>query len=1132
VRDAIIFVDLSETHPDEAGVLLAIADAMNVRDSLSSQLNTHEMRLAVLEKLANNTGYLIIDTGEIIPPGLEDICSRILECKKMEEFRIVVFSREPLKKARMLYTVLPLQRADALTLITRQSTRFRTNPYMKEKTNHSWVIELAEACICNPGLLTMQADRLQREPLLEPDTVIDELKDIRPDDLFKRVAESLLDRLTQYPFLIRAINAFSVFDGPFDENAAHAMIMEIEASGDKEALQKVVQNSLAICQNVTSDSSVSSLKAAISNLRSQLQTAEGLDTAPKPTKDVLSQLKDIGILRLCAPSTDKKWRYRLWSGVRNIMLGRRGEGSWNAMWLQRFVRHYVSLLQNPEVTGIAAALRSFDADRANITVAFRYGKELATSSEGSMLFAELVIGAYHALKKRFAAEELLVLLHSALEGLSQKALISGSMPMVQFGSLPSSSPSSPLPSPGTGTRSNLGSTVDYGSSLNEDSNKARLYTLIGILETDSRNFESGKNAFEDAVNCYEDDSSQKLDMAYTMAQYGRLLVKMATEANNQGNILENEAETKLRSALEGYTSLSYSFKREQLEKAECECQLADLLKKKSKWSEADGLYKSALETRRKYLSENSWEIAEILNDLGVLHSNQPNNVKSAEAYLQEALSIRTKLVREGHPGSWGELAMARTYKNLGNLYKKKTVREYNKAKMFYEECLVIHRRVRNERSKWQDGEKWQVEKEEEPVARMLIDLLLNHFGEEGTQTALLQARTYPNILETFPMQLLERLSKPKRLVSVMGDMDNMGVDSDLDKLCEMVHKQTVYEEVATVVIPSSGRVTGSLCTVLFVNEDSATWAVEHGIGLADMGSLSCQYFKKTEKVQGRTSEQKAATAISDRVEKEQKDDYRKSYPSLKSGSAIESFRRTGPKDDIPTASMPQNAPTQISRFPAPISKDISLLKSLGVTSTGIPGGWSPPAPSPSSSPGMRPRRSPSSPTLQGAHNHNSLTFSPGSPSRDSIDSSPPSPLGQGVLHGALGPPEFSLAGGSSRTDKGTGKLKMRKDRSRIPTAAADINSKGKREQQPPGAKKSGKQGNVTKLKRSHSQRTPKSRSEEARSNPALALQRSTSAKEDGVNKDKRNNKKEQAISREQERRDKSQGRNFHSLTEL
>jgi tetratricopeptide (TPR) repeat protein len=108
--------------------------------------------------------------------------------------------------------------------------------------------------------------------------------------------------------------------------------------------------------------------------------------------------------------------------------------------------------------------------------------------------------------------------------------------------------------------------------------------------------------------------------------------------------------------------------------------LAGLYRSQGRYSEAEPLYKKALELYQRLLGEEHPDVATCYNNLAALYDWQ-GRYSEAEPLYKKALELRQRLLGEKHP------SVANSYNNLAALYRSQG--RYSEAKALYKKALEL-----------------------------------------------------------------------------------------------------------------------------------------------------------------------------------------------------------------------------------------------------------------------------------------------------------------------------------------------------------------------------------------------------------------------------------------------------------
>jgi CHAT domain-containing protein/Tfp pilus assembly protein PilF len=115
--------------------------------------------------------------------------------------------------------------------------------------------------------------------------------------------------------------------------------------------------------------------------------------------------------------------------------------------------------------------------------------------------------------------------------------------------------------------------------------------------------------------------------------------------------------------------------------------LAVLYRSQGRYTEAEPLYKQALELTKRTLGENHSDVASSLNNLAVLYQYQ-GRYTEAEPLYKQALELRKRTLGENHPD------VARSFNNLAVLYQSQG--RYTEAEPLYKQALELTKRTLGE----------------------------------------------------------------------------------------------------------------------------------------------------------------------------------------------------------------------------------------------------------------------------------------------------------------------------------------------------------------------------------------------------------------------------------------------------
>jgi eukaryotic-like serine/threonine-protein kinase len=201
----------------------------------------------------------------------------------------------------------------------------------------------------------------------------------------------------------------------------------------------------------------------------------------------------------------------------------------------------------------------------------------------------------------------------------------------------------------------------------------RVYTSLGL-------YDQARLLLQDALAIRRRTlGEQHLEVAESLDDLGSLQYEI-------GNL--GEAERLLRDAL---ALRRRTLGDEHLDTANTENHLAMALRRKETPeanAEVEQLYRSALAARRKVLGADDRAIAESLNDLGLLFSQNKRDYAAAEPLFREALEINRRAFGNDH------LEVSITLNNLALLLRD--TGRYTEAESLLREALVIDRHVLGE----------------------------------------------------------------------------------------------------------------------------------------------------------------------------------------------------------------------------------------------------------------------------------------------------------------------------------------------------------------------------------------------------------------------------------------------------
>ena len=164
---------------------------------------------------------------------------------------------------------------------------------------------------------------------------------------------------------------------------------------------------------------------------------------------------------------------------------------------------------------------------------------------------------------------------------------------------------------------------------------------------------------------------------------------MATSLNNLAGLYRrqgrySEAEPLYKQALEMYKRL---LGEEHPSVATSLNNLAGLYRRQGRYSEAEPLYKQALEMYKRLLGEEHPSVATSLNNLAGLYRRQ-GRYSEAEPLYKQALEMYKRLLGEEHP------SVATSLNNLAGLYRRQG--RYSEAEPLYKQVLEMDKRLLGE----------------------------------------------------------------------------------------------------------------------------------------------------------------------------------------------------------------------------------------------------------------------------------------------------------------------------------------------------------------------------------------------------------------------------------------------------
>ena len=144
----------------------------------------------------------------------------------------------------------------------------------------------------------------------------------------------------------------------------------------------------------------------------------------------------------------------------------------------------------------------------------------------------------------------------------------------------------------------------------------------------------------------------------------------------------DDAEWLLREALATRRELSSG--RDDADLAGSMNDLANLLRRKADYAEAEELYRDALAMRQRIYGDEHPEVATILNNLGTVRDRQ-SDYDGAESCYRQALSIRKKALGNRHEN------IAESQNALANVLRR--MGEYEEAEVLYKDSLALRREL-------------------------------------------------------------------------------------------------------------------------------------------------------------------------------------------------------------------------------------------------------------------------------------------------------------------------------------------------------------------------------------------------------------------------------------------------------
>ena len=223
--------------------------------------------------------------------------------------------------------------------------------------------------------------------------------------------------------------------------------------------------------------------------------------------------------------------------------------------------------------------------------------------------------------------------------------------------------------------------------------------------------------------------------------------------------------------------------------------LAELYRRQGRYSEAEPLLKQALELRKRTLGENHPDVASSLNNLAELYKNQ-GRYSEAEPLLKQALELRKRTLGENHPD------VASSLNNLAELYENQG--RYSKAEPLLKQALELYRRLLGKNHPDVAGslnnlaelyENQGRYSEAEPLLKQALELFKRTLGENhslvATSLSNLAALYYRQgrYSEAEPL-LKQALELRKR---TLGE-NHPDVASSLNNLAELYENQGRYSE--------------------------------------------------------------------------------------------------------------------------------------------------------------------------------------------------------------------------------------------------------------------------------------------------------------------------------------------------
>lgn len=195
---------------------------------------------------------------------------------------------------------------------------------------------------------------------------------------------------------------------------------------------------------------------------------------------------------------------------------------------------------------------------------------------------------------------------------------------------------------------------------------ACLIDLSELYDEKSNYFESGL-CIEEALKILEEEFSSE------HAEIAKILAKLALSYEDQGRYREAEPIFKRAWKILENNDVVYL--------AEVFNNLGKLYLSTSRYSESEQLLGKALEIRKRELGDKNLGVADTLNNLALLYTNQGQNTKKVKLFLDQALLIQEELLGTDSP------RRAISLQNLGDLYRIQ--RHYADAEKLYKEALDI-----------------------------------------------------------------------------------------------------------------------------------------------------------------------------------------------------------------------------------------------------------------------------------------------------------------------------------------------------------------------------------------------------------------------------------------------------------